>query len=167
MVIESSQAKELAGNNMRKLLNTYIIKEQAVAAVEFALIVPVLALLMIGLMDFGLYINAEMKLENMARAAAEYVANGGDSDNIQNDVIAYGYPPDSVNSFDDITIITATTCECDDGEAVDCSGTCDTDSGYMRQFFAVELDLQYTTVFPYPGLPDSIQLIGHARLQTQ
>lgn len=151
---------------MKKLVTRYQIDKEGVAAVEFALIVPILAMLMIGLMDFGLFINAEMKLENMARASAEYVVNGGDEANIAQDVLAYAYTPDSVNSFDDIQIITATTCECDDGTAVDCGGSCD-GTGYMRRFFAVELDLEYMTVFPYPGLPDSITLIGHARLQTQ
>jgi Flp pilus assembly protein TadG len=150
-----------------KLLKRWKKDDEAVAATEFALIVPILALLMIGLMDFGLYINAEMKLENMARAAAEYVIRGGDEADITTDVLSFAYMPDSVNSIDDIVVTTATECECDDGEAVACDTSCVGGTGYMRQFYHVDLELQYTTVFPYPGLPDSITLVGTARMQMQ
>lgn len=151
---------------MNMFFLSYIKDRTAVAAVEFALIVPILALLLIGLIDFGLYINAEMKLENMARAATEYVRNGGDEANVTADILGFGETADGVNSFDDIVLTTATTCECDDGVVADCSGTCD-DDGYMRQFFVINLDLDYVPLFPYPGLPSSIALNGHARLQTQ
>jgi Flp pilus assembly protein TadG len=148
-------------------ITEYKKDEDGVAAVEFALIVPILAMLMIGLMDFGLFINAEMKLENMARSAADYVANGGDPADINAEIIANGFTPDTVNTFDDVIVTTASTCECDDGVEVDCTGSCDAGTGYMREFFAVDLEIEYTTVFPYPGLPDSVTLVGHARMQVR
>ena len=152
---------------MDRFFISYIKDKAGVAAVEFALIVPILAFLFIGLVDFGMYINAEMKLENMARAASEYVRNGGDEDNLTADILAFGETADGVNDFDDITITTSTVCECDDGVEVDCAGSCNAGTGYMRQFFIVDLDMDYQPIFPYPGLPDSISLNGNARLQTQ
>lgn len=142
--------------------------KKGVAAVEFALIAPVLALLLIGIIDFGFYINAEMKVEAMARSAAEYVRNGGDPDNITDDILAFAVSSDGANSFEDnLRLETSTVCECDGGEVIDCSDSCAGGSGYKREFFIVNLDIDYAPLFPYPGLPDSIALNGHARIQTE
>lgn len=148
-------------NFFRFLENT-----NGVAAVEFVLIAPILLLLLIGLVDFGLYINAKMKLENMARASSEYVRNGGDPNNLTADVLAYSGSSDSANSFDDITLTTSNVCECDDNVETDCATGCAAD-GYMREFIIINLDMTYNTLFPYPGLPGSIPLSGRARMQIQ
>lgn len=147
-------------------VRNFIENTKGVAAVEFVLIAPILLLLLIGLIDFGLYINAKMKLENMARASSEYVRNGGDPDNLTADVLSYGFAADSANDFDDITITTTNICECDDNEETDCTAGC-TGDGYMREFVIINLDITYNTLFPYPGLPSSIDLNGNARMQIQ
>lgn len=151
---------------MNTFILNYLKNTKAVAAVEFVLIAPILILLLIGLIDFGLYINAEMKLENMARASSEYVRNGGDPGNLTADVIAFGEAADTLNNFDDLTITTTSVCECDDGAETVCSDGC-ASNGYMREFIEINLDMTYSTIFPYPGLPSNLELNGHARMQIQ
>ncbi len=133
---------------------------------------PILLLLLIGLYDFGTFMNKKMRLENTARAAAEYVNQGGDVDDLEDDIILLANFNVSDASMETLDLQTAFVCECSGGAVVDCDdGTCqadedDTDT-YMRQYFLVDLNMTVDTVFPYPGLPDRLPLSGSARLQIQ
>lgn len=153
-------------SNIKKKIAGFKKDKTGVAAVEFALIVPILLLLLVGLIDYGLYINTEMKLENMARSAADYVANGGDEENLEDDIVAFGFAPDDKNDFDDIVITTELTCECDDADVIVCDNACP-DGEYKRRFIEVIMELEYDPLFLYPGLPSSMVLTGDARLQMQ
>ena len=57
-------------------MNQFIKDKSGVAATEFALIAPVFLLLLIGVIDYGVYMNNVMHLENTARSAAQYVVQG-------------------------------------------------------------------------------------------
>ncbi|MBP2626276.1 MAG: TadE family protein [Firmicutes bacterium] len=61
------------------LLNRYIKNNRGQALVEFALMLPVLLLLVVGVMEFGLIINQYMVLAEAAREGARSAALG-DSD---------------------------------------------------------------------------------------
>ncbi len=139
--------------------------ESGVAAVEFALIAPFLALLLIGIVDFGLYLNKRMQIEDTARAAAQYVAQGGSADSVQDDVLLIS--PVVSEDPDDPTLAMEmeTMCECADGVEVSCdTGTCDS-GDYVRHFYTVSIQKEYQTLFSYPGVPENLTLRGHARLQ--
>jgi len=59
------------------LLDKYIKNNRGQALVEFALVLPVLVLLIIGSMEFGLVINQYMVLAEAAREGARSAALGG------------------------------------------------------------------------------------------
>lgn len=142
---------------------SYISGNDGLAAVEFALIAPFLIALLIGMMDFGMYINQRMQMENIARAAAEYVVKGGEEANVMTDVIAEAVPATELAAF---TFDSGSVCECSsDGAEIDCALTCD--EGYQRRFYFFSMSREYTPMFPYPGIPESITLAGDARLQVQ
>ena len=48
--------------------------ERGAAAVEFALILPILLLLVLGLVEFGRVFNGQVSLSNAAREGARYMA---------------------------------------------------------------------------------------------
>src|SRR5688572_7569932 len=108
-----------------KAILFFLKSRDGVAAVEFAFIAPILIFLMLGLVDFGFYINASMQMESAARASAEYVLKGGEQDSIQEDIIdqtVFGLNSEKINS---IELESELTCECRDGEEVSCdSGMC-------------------------------------------
>lgn len=137
--------------------------ENGIAATEFALIAPVLLLLLVGMIDFGLYINANMKLENTTRAAAEYVYQGGDPDLLENDVLSEILDP---VSYENTSIVTEYICACSDGISISCGESCDS-GDYLRRFIEIRLNRAYEPMFKYPGLPHPVQLNGHVRLQVQ
>lgn len=149
---------------MRAIFSRFARDDHGIAAVEFAFVAPVLVLLLVGMIDFGMYINQRMQLENLARSATEYVIKGGSEANVMSDVIA-GSGQIEDEEMDEITSSASSTCECDDGVEVICGDGCG--GGYERRFYAFELTRTYTPMFPYPGIPDSITMTGHARLQVQ
>ncbi len=136
--------------------------ESGVAATEFALIVPLLSLLLLGILDFGLYINQQMKIENAARASAEYIMRGGSADDIQTNIISQ-----IVENDNGITVTTTSVCECGDGVTVDCDAPGDCADGYARQYQEVRLNQTYDAIFGFPGLTDNLELSGAARVQVQ
>ena len=54
-------------------------RERGAAAVEFALILPVLLILLLGIIDFGLYYYNDLQLTHVARDAARYLSVGNTS----------------------------------------------------------------------------------------
>ncbi|MCL8208457.1 MAG: pilus assembly protein [Actinomycetia bacterium] len=72
------------------------------ALVEFALVLPLLALLLLGIITFGLYLNANVTVEQAARIGARAAAIGdplgcpGDSAKAGQQTI-YGYVDDQIN----------------------------------------------------------------------
>jgi len=64
-------------NLKRKLLN-FIQNSQAVAAVEFALIAPILLVLFIGTVEVSLLVSVDRKISRTSSAIADLVAQGGD-----------------------------------------------------------------------------------------
>lgn len=145
-------------------MKRFLSDKSGVAATEFALMAPPLLLLVIGMFDFGTYLNVTMKLENTARAAVEYVFQGGDPDNIQEEV----FDNSSLGAeFATVEVTKADyVCACEDGAAVDCdTGTCDADGDYKRRYFEVTLDMEYDPLMSYPGLGDTMSLRGHTILR--
>lgn len=142
----------------------YIQNSDGVAAVEFALLAPILIFIFVGMFDFGRYLQQKMQLDNMARNAAEYVRHGGDADNLATDVLAEATPASA--EADALEITTEENCECSGGIGISCSATggC---GGYMRRFFSIELQQTYRPLFDYPGLPDNIILTGFSRMQVE
>tara|TARA_B100000686_G_scaffold349037_1_gene441493 strand:+ start:2219 stop:2650 length:432 start_codon:yes stop_codon:yes gene_type:complete len=137
-------------------------QEDGVAATEFALVVPMLALLLVGIYDFGIYINQQMKLENAARASAEYLMRGGDANDISTAIVN-----NIVADNNGITFTSNEVCECAGGTTVSCGSNGSCDDGYKRRYRSVLLTQTYEPFFDFPGIPDNLELTGHARVQVQ
>jgi Flp pilus assembly protein TadG len=60
---------------MRKLMAR--ARERGAAAVEFALVLPILVIILLGIVDFGLEINSQAIVANAAREGARTASLGG------------------------------------------------------------------------------------------
>jgi Flp pilus assembly protein TadG len=152
----------------RRLLHSL---PRGAAIVEFALVMPFLILLMVGLFDLGLGFWQYMQVQAAAEAGAQYAAR-------------YPFPWVTTTAIPAITTaITSATgtpgisadpapsqvCRCPDGGTltpVACNDTCP--SGSRPGVYAlVSARLSYSPVLPYPGLPDPLTLNGHAYRRIQ
>jgi len=140
---------------------------RGVAAVEFAFIAPILMFLIIAIFEYGMFMNMQMRLENLSRSIAQYIIQGGSIDNIWEDVVVEGnYFPDIDDLESEMGFSAEEVCECEDAVEVSCDNECD-NGEYKRYFIEVDLEMNYTPMIPYPGLPDSMTMRGNTRLQTQ
>lgn len=137
---------------------------EGLAAVEFALIAPVLIFLMVGIYDFGSYLNTAIKLESTSRAAAEYILHGGNEEEIREEILL----PSNLN----LTEETVENVEVDIRHSWECSGgaqaNIDTDCGeddYLRQFIEVTLSMEYAPAITFAGLLRSLTLTGKVKIQ--
>lgn len=65
-----------------RLLTRYVKNNRGQALVEFALMLPVIMLLVVGTMDFGLIIHQHMVVAEAAREGARSAALGGSNDTV-------------------------------------------------------------------------------------
>jgi len=142
-----------------RLYSALAASRQGIAAVEFALIVPIVAAMLVGLANYGLAMFDKMELVSAARAGAQLIlvdASASTSD-IQAAVVA------STNlgiSTSDVTV--TESCECADGSAITCGDIC-ADSSANRYFYTVAASENFTLLL----LGTSITLTGTAVVRTQ
>ena len=140
---------------------TWGAREGGASLVEFALMLPFLSLLLLGVIDFGRAFYVDVEVSNAAYTGALYgTQNYSDTTGMQN--AALGDAPD-------ITGITATAnygCECSDGSnAVASCSSQPTCSVNVVNYVQVTTSATYKPMFPWPGIPSSIAMQGSAKLR--
>ena len=136
-----------------------------VAAVEFALIAPLLALSIICTVDLGLGIYRKMQVQNAAQAGAEYAVTHGYL------ASAIATATTSATSFSAIQASPEPTrfCGCASASGVvgaACGSTCPGGSS-AGTYVTVSAQSTYTTLLPYPLLPDSFALTAQSTVRIQ
>ncbi|MDO8608569.1 MAG: TadE/TadG family type IV pilus assembly protein [Phaeospirillum sp.] len=130
------------------------------SAVEFALVAPILLLMLVGLTDFGLAVNEKMRLVNAVRAGVQ--AGYGNS----TDVAAITQAVKDASGLDAaaIAVSVATSCGCADGSSVVCGGIC-ADASSLRTYVTVTVTESYALLISYPGFASPMTLSATATLR--
>jgi Flp pilus assembly protein TadG len=84
--------------------------EEGAVAVEFALLLPILVILLLGIMEFSLVLNAQITLTSAAREGARTVAIENDQTSARADVRAAAIVLDPALDDADITFSPTGTC---------------------------------------------------------
>ncbi|MBV9997139.1 MAG: pilus assembly protein [Caulobacteraceae bacterium] len=106
-------------------------QEDGAAAVEFALLLPVLAALMVGVIQYGGMVFAYQQMHDGVDAGAVYVMRGGTDSTAIHDVALGAWP----NKPSDAAVTVTQACTCAGGTA-DCSSTC-ADGSYPQTFTTI------------------------------
>jgi Flp pilus assembly protein TadG len=133
------------------------------AALEVALVVPVLVALLMIVGEFLRVYYMAIELNNAARAGVQYGINSP-----ANAANLAGMQQAALNDGSDIGGMTATAteyCECSDGSSVSC-GTADACSD-ERVYVEVDTSATFYTLADWPGIPRSIALSGKAIMREQ
>jgi len=122
---------------------------RGIATVEFAIITPLLLLLVAGVVDYTMLMRAAIAVGDAARAGAEYgsisASNASNTSAIQ--TAALNAAPD----ISGLTASAAKVCSCSNGSTVNCSGgTCP--SGPVRTYVQVTVTTTVSPMFSYPWL---------------
>jgi Flp pilus assembly protein TadG len=138
---------------------------QGVAAIEFAIVGPMLVVMMICTVDLGTGIFRRMQVQNAAQAGAIYAAlHGFTASSISTAVT-------SATNFSGISAspAPATFCGCASGNAIStisCSSTC-TGGGSPGTYVTVSAQATYTPILSYPYLPDSFTFNSQSTVRIQ
>jgi Flp pilus assembly protein TadG len=135
------------------------------AALEFAIIAPIMAAILVPTVDLGMGFYQQMQVQDAAQAGAQYaMAHGWNSTSIQNAVT-------NATSLASISAspAPAKSCGCPNNGSVAaaaCSSTC-ADGQPAGTYVFVNAQAVYTTLFPYPALGSSVALTAQATARIQ
>jgi len=121
---------------------------RAIATVEFALVAPLLLLLLAGVLDFAMLLRTATCAAFAARAGVEY---GSTSSTASSNYT--GMQTAALHAAPGVAGMTATatrSCQCSGGSAISCSGSCT--GGKMLIYVEVTTQVTAPTVFHYSGL---------------
>jgi Flp pilus assembly protein TadG len=146
-----------AGRGGVTAMSRILADDRGVLAVEFALCVPFFALLMIGMMDYGMAALTRSTLDAAARSGLQVmIANPANIAQAQN--VATAVAPNA-------SAVASSACICSDGTAVDCAGACAV--ARPQRIATVAVSQQYALLFPWPGLQSSVTLSAMAKGRVQ
>jgi hypothetical protein len=153
---------------MRKLISREE-SESGQALVELAITAPLLVLMLLGMVEFAMITYTAIEVSNSARAAAQYGAmNGGaatDTTGMLNAAQADSYDLPTASKVAFSSGYPQYGCVCANGVGTstctpgDCPGT------GIVETLTVQLEMTYTPVIHWPGLPSSIKLTGYSQQQ--
>lgn len=151
-------------------MRRYLRDTSGIAAVEFALIAPVLFLILAGVIDYGAYLRERMMLEELSRNAAQYIAQGGDPADVMDNVVT----PSNIQikaaaAGRQINYSAQETTECANGVLISSAPSVQCPTGdYKRHFWEATVTTVYQPLFPWPGVSQTaLSLTGFTRLRTQ
>jgi Flp pilus assembly protein TadG len=147
-----------------RILARFRRSDAGTAAVEMALILPLLAILALGVSEFGRIYFAAITVADAARAGAQY---GAQNTVTSTDSAAINQA--ARNEAADIGAITASSnrfCRCPDGSSPTCTGTC-TGYGSPEVFVRVSTSMTVTLLMRYPGMPATIPISRTATFRVQ
>src|SRR5262249_44918109 len=126
------------------------------AALELGLVLPVMAILVVGAADFARLFYTAIEVANAARAGVQYgtQSNGATGNTAGMQKAA----TDDAKQVSGMTVTAARRCQCADGTTVDCvTGDCGS-YGAPQIYVTVTAQKNFDTVIPYPGVPSSVNL---------
>jgi len=149
---------------LKKNATRLVLSRRGAAAVEFALLVPIVAAALAGLANYGMAMIEKMELENAARAGAQMAANDRTATTtIQNAVINAN---DLSLSTSDVTL--TESCWCADVSAMaTCGSTC-ADGQAAQYFMTVSVSKTFDYIFGFNYLMgSSTTLTGSVKVRTK
>lgn len=136
--------------------------------VELALLVPIMAFMLVGAIDFGSYVFGKMQLQNASRAGAQYAIQA--AGNIDDSAAITAAVQAASDLEASTTVTTEAFCGCADGSESTPDGTlgCNNDCAggeFPALSIRVTVENTFTTLFSYPGIPDTLDLTGQTVMQ--
>ena len=144
---------------------------RGVAAVELALLAPILLLFLVAVIDFGLWIREQMLLTSAARAGVQFVLQDpvSNAGNTAAQILRIQQAAGNASGLDvnAITVTPRQFCECPgaSGTEIGCTADCSGGAQRLKYFEVTVTESNFKTLFPYPLIPDPISLSGQSTVR--
>jgi hypothetical protein len=126
--------------------------------IELALVLPLLALVLLGTADFGRLFYETITVQSAARAGVQYgVHKGGTFEDFN------GMQQAALREVGNAAGYAAVACSCGWSGRYNCSNNC----ASQRAYIEVLVTKNSQTVAPYPGIPSQTVLRGVARFRVK
>jgi Flp pilus assembly protein TadG len=138
-------------------------KSAGTATVEFALVAPLLLLLLAAVLNGAMLLRTATCAANAARAGSEFGSRSAIAS-----LDTAGMQAAALNSAPGVAGLSATavrTCKCPDGTAVSCGATCA--AGKMMVYVQVSTQASAHTIFDYSGLRAGNLVASQATMRVQ
>jgi len=139
--------------------------EAGSAAVEMALLSPLLVLILLGTIDFGRLFYDGITVASAARAGVQYGARSpsksGDVVGIQQAALA-----DAID-MNGVSVTVEQYCECANGSSVNCNSDCGVFDRNPQVYVRVRAQKTFRTLFPYPGIPHTVDINQEAVMRAK
>jgi Flp pilus assembly protein TadG len=133
--------------------------ERGVAMIEFALFLPILAFLFVGVVDYALEIQQTLQIQEAASAGAAYGAIPGNQKSVT------GMQTAAQNAASGVSGFSATASDifaCSPGGTAVTSATSCSGYGTPIEYVQVKTSATIPALLAYPGMPSSLTLHGSA-----
>ena len=152
----------------KSLWAAFRASRRGAVTVELALLAPIMALMLIGAIDYGTFIFQKMEVQNASQAGVQYAiqatGNNEEATLIEAVVRAASDLPAGA------TVASENFCGCTDGSetATNASGGCPGDCAggeFPALSIRVTVTNTYTSMFDYPGIDDTLTITGVTVMQ--
>jgi len=144
---------------MPHLVRSFARSESGISAVEMALVAPVLMIIFLGLIDYGIAIFNKLELTSSVRSGAQYaLINSTNMTAIQTTVINSS----NLNPANLVVSMPYVTCECSNG-TVDATCLVVCPAGVLRHYVVIDATYTYVPFF----LPTNIILNSTSTIRVE
>src|SRR5437867_1351506 len=140
--------------------------EEGQAIVELGVLLPLLALMLLGTIDFARVFYTAMTVTHAARAGVQYGAQSNDAS--QDTAGMEQAARDAAQDLDSnsLTVTAESYCQCANKTKVDCvTGVCP--EGSPPIYITVTAQTTFQTLVNYPGIPHTINVNRTATMRVQ
>ncbi len=142
-----------------RLLQRFVCSERGISAVEFALIVPVLVLLMLGAFDFAQGFREKQRLVNAAQAGAQYAAQNRSFIDIPIADVEQRVRDNAADATNALDVAARYYCVCPAaGPEVACTSSCGAPPRPPSRLVEVDVQFDMDLLFGLPGIQDPFPL---------
>jgi Flp pilus assembly protein TadG len=151
--------------SIRRVLRRGAGDNRGAAAIEFGIIVPLLAILLISAADVGLGVYRKMQVEDAAQAGAEYAIRHGFNVNAISAAVLAATSASTISS----SPAPVQFCGCAAGSGVmptSCGATCPA-GGTAGTYTTVSAQGSYSTILNYTVVPDTYTFSAQSTVRLQ
>lgn len=146
-----------------KGLHDVVRTSKGAIAIEFAVILPVLLLLGIGIFELGSIAVEQNTIESAAKAGVQYGTQDFTTANDSAGMVQAALN-DIGTTSEQINVSARQYCSCPNDGELPCTDLCK-DGSYSPMYVQVSVQTTKDLLFHYPGFPDSISLSATSEMR--